>query len=249
MNKSRLVYRKRLANDVYKMTFDTDTCRFSRPGQYALIMIGERARPYQVCDYDSNRFTIVFKVRDASDDALARAEFGTEYESETGLGNGFDVDTVPEGAVLAADSMGVSEMLELARTLLIRGKRFRLVLGYKTKEDIYMVDSFRHICTDIEVLTLDGSNGRGGMASDSVRKSDYVCASGSPAMLKAITAKASDGQISFSNMMSVSAEEGGDFDVALRKGIVRCSTEGPVFRLNEVNWNDQALEHWGNCTM
>ena len=248
MNNSRVVHREVLARDVYKMTFATDACKFSRPGQYALVSTGDVTKPYQVCDYDSNRFTIVFKVRDNSDRILSKAGPGDEFDTETGLGNGFDVSAIPNGAVLAADSMGISDMLELSRALLINGKRFRLVLGYNSRDEIFMVDAFRNICGDIEVITLDGSNGRCGMASDAVKKSEYVCASGSPAMLKAVTSKTSEGQLSFSNLMTVSGEEDGAIDVALRSGIVKSSTEGPVFMINEVNWEDQALQQWKNCT-
>ena len=241
-------HRVQLAPDIYKMTFETDSCRFSRPGQYVLIKTGGECRPYQVCDYDSERYTVVFKATDKYGQELAGIGFGGEVESETGLGNGFDVDAVPDNSVLVADSMGVIEMLELARALLIRGKKFKMVLGFNNKDSIVMMDSFRNICNELEVLTLDGSNGREGMASDAVRNADYVCASGTPAMLKALSGRAKEGQFSLSMMMHVSHAEKGDFDVGTKSGMVKCSKAGPVFDKNIVDWNSLSLEHWNRST-
>ena len=248
MGKSKVTHREQLAQNIYKMTFSTDDCRFSRPGQYALIRTDGLCRPYQVCDYDSDRYTVVFNSMDRCSGTLVKARYGDVFESRTGLGNGFDVDVIPRESILVADSMGVSEMLELARTLLTRGKKFKMVLGYYTKANIYMVDSFRNICNEIDVITLDGSNGREGLASDVVRNAEYVCASGSPSMLKALAGKCRSGQFSLSDMMRVSVEENGDFDVGTLSGMLRCSETGPVYDKNSVDWGTLSLDRWSRST-
>lgn len=244
MSKSKVTHRVQLAPDIYKMTFETDSCRFSRPGQYVLIKTGGECRPYQVCDYDSDRYTIVFKATDKYGRELARIEYGGEVDSITGLGNGFDVNAVPDESVLVADSVGVIEMLELARSLLTRGKNFKMVLGFNSRDSIFMMDSFRNICNEMEVLTLDGSNGREGMASDAVRNAEYVCASGTPAMLQALAGKTKEGQFSLSTMMHASPEENGDFQVETDDGMVSCIEEGPVFDKNRIEWTTLSLERW-----
>lgn len=248
MSKSKVFHKKELAPDIYKMTFETDACKFTCPGQYVLIKTCGECRPYQMCDYDSDRFTIVFRADDKFGKELASLEYGDEVDTLTGLGKGFDVDAIVDDCVLVADAMGIAEMLELSRALLMRGKRFKLVLGYSSKDTIFMVDSFRNICNQLEVLTLDGSNGREGMASDAVRKADYVCASGSPAMLKALSRKTEDGQFSLSTMMHISRESNGDFDVGTFSGLVRCSEEGPVFDKNQIDWEALSLDRWSRST-
>ena len=62
MNKksAKIVQNDNLVRDIHKMTIDMGACDFSLPGQYAMIEAGGMRRPYQVCDFDSNRFTIVF---------------------------------------------------------------------------------------------------------------------------------------------------------------------------------------------
>lgn len=238
-NVSVVEYKERLVSGVHKITFKTENCGFTCPGQYTEIRVDGCFRPYQVCDFDSRRFTVI-AYDDRDDCKLSGLDFGQSVETVTGLGSGFDLETVPEaGIVLVADSTGISDMLELARSLLIRGKSFRTVLGYANKEEIYMVDSFRNVCNELEVLTLDGSNGREGAPEDAVRNAAYVCASGSPKMLKKLALNAEDGQFSFSSVMlrqqiHVPGSKG---MVVLRDEEARlCSKEGPVFAKSEINW-------------
>lgn len=238
MKNSRVAHKDRLARDVYKITFDTDECKFRRPGQFAMIETGGTVRPYPVCDYDSRRFTVVFRTDGEDGTQLLNAEIGTEVGALTGLGNGFDVDAVPDGAFLVADSAGIPEMLELARSLLTRGKNFKAVLGYPTKQDIFMVDSFRNICNEIEVLTLDGSNGREGTPADVIRDADYVCASGSLSMLKKLVLRCKEGQFSLSNQMLGTAEPEGALVVPTRLGDTSSINDGPVYDKNEIRWEE-----------
>lgn len=237
MGKSRAANRERLSHDIFKLTFDTDDCRFTGPGQYALIRVGGVFRPYQVCDYDSDRFTIVFKEDGRGGQDLLALNHDSVVETVTGLGNGFDVDAVPDGAVLAADSMGVSEMLELARALLMRGKNYKVVLGYTNKDNIFMIDSFRVICNEIEVVTLDGSNGREGTASDAVRNAPYICAGGSLSMLKSLANKAPEGQFSMSSTILAESADYDDCYIDTTEGRLNCSDAGPVFDKNIIRWD------------
>lgn len=233
----RIVQNKHLAGDFYKMTFDTGECSFTRPGQFAIIEAEGIRRPFQVCEFDSNRFTIVFKADDEVGTALSHQEEGSEILVQTGLGNGYDVDLIPNGAILAADDKGIPEMLGLARELLMHGKNCRLVLGYPSKKDIFMLDAFRNLVNDIEVLTLDGSNGREGVPSDAIRNAEYVCASGSAEMLKDLAAKTAGGQFSVSCAVVVVSADYDDCLVETVNGTVNSCDEGPVFDKDEVVWD------------
>lgn len=199
---AKIVEKKQLVENVIKMTFETAECRFVAPGQYACVRIidSDYEGDYTVCEYDSNRFTIVYHVADDTTEELALLEVGDVVEVVTGLGNGYDVDVIPDGAVLVADGNGVPGMLSLVRELLMRGKECRLVLGYPTKEGVFMIDTFRNLCNNIDVLTSDGSNGRQGNADDGIRKVEYVCASGSVDMLDRLAKKAKAGQFNLDGM-------------------------------------------------
>ena len=237
MNKCRVALKEKLANNIYKITFETDECRFRRPGQLALIEYDGIVRPFPVCDYDSRRFSVVFRTDREGGEKLLYKEFGAEMAVLTGLGNGFDVDAVPDGAYIVADGAGVAEMLELARALLTRGKNFKAVLGFRSKSDIYMTESFRNICNEIEVLTYDGSNGREGMPSDLVHDAPYVCASGSLSMLKALSLHCTDGQFSLSNLMLSTSEPEGEVTVPTKAGDTSSINDGPVYDKIWIRWN------------
>ncbi len=227
--KSKICQRDELAKGIYKLTFATDVCEFERPGQYAMIVVDGIATPYQVCDFDSNRFTIVADTDYAEGAKLSSMEYGQELMTMTGLGQGFDMDAIPDDACLVADSLGIPEILVLARNLLTRGLHNKVVLGYPTKEEMFMVDAFRSICNEMEILTLDGSNGREGSASDAVMKAGYVCASGTVDMIKALASKAADGQFSFSNLLVSGSDEGSGLGMTMVQN-------GPVFKKNEIGW-------------
>ena len=233
----KIVQNDNLVRNIHKMTFDMGECEFSLPGQYAMIEAGGIRRPYQVCDFDSSRFTIVFPVEDEESRRLAALRPGEDAEITSGLGNGFDLDAMPGEVCLVADDLGIPEMLGLSRSLLMRGVRCRLILSYPSKKDIYMLESFRNLVSEIEVLTLDGSNGREGKASDAVRHVPYICAGGSLELLKSLADKADAGQFSLSSTVLAESEDFDDCFIETTKGRLNCSDAGPVFDKNIIIWD------------
>ena len=193
---------RELVDGLYKVTIKLDDCKFTRPGQYAVVSIPgtDYERAYTVCEYDGKRFSTVFLANSDAAKALVALELGAEVDVETGLGNGFDVDAIPDGAILAADTDGIPQMLCLLRELIMQGKRCSLVLGYSSKDRIFMVDSFSNLCNNIEILTQDGSNGRQGNAYDAIRNAEYVCAAGSVSMLDNLSTRAKAGQFNLDGM-------------------------------------------------
>jgi len=238
MNKNgKIVQNDNLVRNIHKMTFDMGESDFSLPGQYAMIEADGIRRPYQVCDFDSSRFTIVFPAEDECSRRLAALKPGDDALITTGLGNGFDLDAMPDEVCLVADDLGIPEMLGLARSLLMRGKTCRLILSYSSKKDIYMLESFRNLVSEIEVLTLDGSNGREGRASDAVRHAPYICAGGSLEMLRSLADKSDDGQFSLSSTVLAESADYDDCFIETTKGRLNCSDAGPVFDKNIIRWD------------
>lgn len=237
MKTGRVVQNDILVRNIHKMTFDMGECEFTRPGQFAMIEAGGMRRPYQVCDFDSNRFTVVFPAEGKEGAVLSQLMPGDDVLVSEGLGNGFDLDAIPDNVCLVADDLGIPEMLGLARSLLMRGKGCRLILSYPTKKDIYMIESFTHLVNDIEILTMDGSNGREGKASDAVRRAPYICAGGSLDMLKSLSDKADEGQFSLSSTVLAESADYDDCFIETTEGRLNCSEDGPVFDKNIIKWD------------
>ena len=232
----RIIQNDDLVRDIHKMTFETGACDFTQPGQYAMIEAGGMRRPYQVSDYDSSRFTVVFPADTEESRRLAALGPGEEVIVTTGLGKGFDVNAMPGEVWLAADGNGIPEMLALARVLLVRGKKTKLVLGYPSKKDIYMLDSFRHLVNEIEVLTEDGSNGREGSPSDAIKGAPYICAGGSLGMLRGLAGRSAEGQFSLSSTVLAESADYDDCFIETAEGRLNCSDAGPVFDKNIIDW-------------
>lgn len=233
----KLVANDILVRDIHRMTFDMGECEFSQPGQYADLEAGGIGGPYQVCDFDSNRFTIVFPIIDRVSEVLASLRPGEESIITTGLGKGFDLDKVPEEVLLVADDVGIPEMLGLVRRLVVRGKKCKLVLGYPSKDDIYMLDSFTHLVNEIEVLTLDGSNGREGGAADAIKHAPYACASGSLSMLRDLAGRVDNGQFSLSGTILAESTSYDECFIETTEGRLNCADAGPVFDKNIILWD------------
>lgn len=236
----KIVQNDNLVRNIHKMTFDMGECDFTHPGQYAMIEAGGIRRPYQVCDFDSNRFTIVFPAEGKEGTVLSQLKPGDDVIVSAGLGNGFDLDAIPDNPCLIADDLGIPEMLGLARSLLMRGTGCRLILSYPSKKDIYMLESFTNLVSEIEVLTLDGSNGREGSASDAIRHAPYICAGGSLKLLKSLADKADAGQFSLSSTVLAESADYDDCFIETTEGRLNCSDAGPVFDKNIILWDSLA---------
>ncbi|MBR2674150.1 MAG: hypothetical protein IKE52_01655 [Mogibacterium sp.] len=229
--------KENLVNNIFKMTFNAGESGFKRPGQYAIIEANGRRKPYQVCEFDSNRFTIVFPADDDISRDLSELSPGDEVFINGGLGRGFNSQDAPQEVCIVANGLGIPEMVGLARSLLMRGKKCKTILEYPSKKDIYLLESFKDLVNEIEIVTLDGSNGREGHAEDIVKDSDYVFAGGTLDMLKKLAAKVKEGQVSLGSTVLMHSEDYDDCFIETREGRKNCSDEGPVFDMSIINWD------------
>lgn len=197
MKKGRCVITEKmqLTNDIFKITFETDELGFERPGQKLELTVPECGKcTMPVCEYDSDRFSVVCRASTDAFRELSELPVGTSLDVITGVGKGINLEDFPNGATLIAQDMGIPVMLGTIRQLLMLGKDCNLVLGYNSKPEVFMLDLFRPLCSTLEVVTVDGSNGRPGYASDAVNKAEYVCAAGSSDTISRIQSKFQYGQ-------------------------------------------------------
>lgn len=230
-----------LVNNIYKMTFDAGESGFKKPGQYAMIEARGRRKPYQVCEFDSNRFTIVFPADDDISRDLSELNPGDEVVIEGGLGTGYNPQDVPDEVCIAANGLGIPEMLGLARSLLMRGKKCKTILEYPSKKDIYMLEAFKDLVNEIEVVTIDGSNGREGHVEDVIKGEEYVFASGTLEMLKSLAEKVPEGQFSLGSTVLMHSDDYDDCFFETTEGRKNCSDDGPVFNKNVIVWDSLGI--------
>ena len=100
-----------------------------------------------------------------------------------------------------------------------------------------MLESFKDLVNEIEVVTIDGSNGREGRVEDVVKDEDYVFASGTLEMLKKLADKVPAGQFSLGSTVLMHSDDYDDCFFETTQGRKNCSDDGPVFDKNVIIWD------------
>ncbi|MBQ6090218.1 MAG: hypothetical protein IJL07_03010 [Lachnospiraceae bacterium] len=73
---------------------------------------------------------------------MSRMSAGTELNILTGLGNGFDPERAKGRALLVGGGCGVAPLFMLAKKLVRLGKAVDVVLGFNTKDEIFLEKEF-----------------------------------------------------------------------------------------------------------
>jgi dihydroorotate dehydrogenase electron transfer subunit len=97
-------------------------------------------------------------------------------------------------------------MYNLAKRLILEGKRVRVILGFNTSSEVFYREQFARLGAEVYVTTVDGSEGIRGFVTDAMRDLDYTYfyACGPEPMLKALhKASTTSGQLSFEERMAV----------------------------------------------
>lgn len=240
-NEKSLIWENvKLTEGIYRMTLEMPENHFTAPGQFAMVEVPELflRRPISVSSYDSERYALIYKIVGAGTQKMSEMQIGEQVHVLTGLGNGYDVESIPDGAFLIGGGIGIPPMLGLLKSLVMAGKRCRVILGFNTKEDVFLVDDFRCFADDVTVMTADGSYGAKGFVTDAFDHCEYACACGPLRMLRALDEKVADGQFSLEARMGCGSGACMGCSIETRSGARRICKEGPVFHKRELIWEN-----------
>ena len=234
---------RRLTGDVWELILKGDASAVTAPGQFVNIGLPGKflRRPISVCDWDPGSLTLLVKEAGEGTKELVRLPVGTELNALSGLGNGFDVSEAPEGAALTGGGIGIAPLYGLARRMLAAGKRFRVLLGFRSKEDAFYLEEFAALGAEVLTATEDGSLGTKGFVTgvlDGLPDCSYVLACGPTAMLKAVHGlpRLTGGQFSFEARMACGFGACVGCTIQTKKGLRRVCKDGPVFRKEDILW-------------
>lgn len=240
MNKSMytIVSNRPLTRDVYEMRLEGDTSGITAPGQFINIRIEGfyLRRPISICDWDEKQLTILYKTVGQGTRKMAEMSPGTQLDILCPLGNGYDLEKIGEEPVVAGGGVGVPPMYGLAKALIKKGIRPKVVLGFNTKEEVFYEEEFRSLGAEVKVTTADGSYGIRGFVTDGFESADYGCACGPEPMLKAVCDKVKDGQFSFEARMACGFGGCMGCSCETKYGAKRICKEGPVLEKEEILW-------------
>lgn len=236
----QIIENAQIAPKVYLLDLAGDTTMLARPGQFAQIQIPGfyLRRPISVCDWDENGMTLIYKAVGQGTDALSRLETGTALDILNGLGNGYDVNACGEHPLVIGGGVGVPPLYGLTKALLRAGKAPKVILGFNTYEEMFLLDEFEDLDVPVTVTTADGSFGTKGFVTDALPEDyDSFFACGPEPMLKAVFhACKTLGQLSLEQRMACGFGACMGCTISTNNGPKRVCKDGPVFRKEELPW-------------
>jgi len=206
----KIINNKPLTANVWKMVLSGDVSAFSAPGQFVNIELPEKflRRPISVCniDFKKNTITLIYKVVGAGTLQMNQMQKNEKLDLITGLGNGFDINVETELPLIIGGGVGCPPLYYLAKCLINKNLQPKIVLGFNSKDDIFLKKEFEQLGLQVFISTIDGSFGTKGLVTDIINQNtlnfDYYFACGPLPMLKAVHSMSKiKGQLSFEERM------------------------------------------------
>jgi ferredoxin--NADP+ reductase len=148
--------------------------RRARPGQFIILRVspeGERI-PLTIGGFDTDKgtVTIIFQALGATTMKLAAMNVGDSLTDFVGpLGKPSEIENVKRAAVLGG-GLGVAIAYPQAKALHDSGAIVDLIVGFRTKDLIIMEEEMKGACTNLIILTDDGSNGDKGFVTTGLER-------------------------------------------------------------------------------
>ncbi|MBN2738458.1 MAG: sulfide/dihydroorotate dehydrogenase-like FAD/NAD-binding protein [Spirochaetales bacterium] len=194
---NKIVYKKKLSDDVYRISFEArDIARERKPGQFLILQLdtdfGERI-PLTIADADPEKgtVTIIFQTVGKTTHILATYNVGDSIANVLGpLGQPTHIEKLGT-AICVGGGIGVAPLFPIAQALKQAGNKVVVIMGARSKELLVMEDEMRAIADELVICTDDGSYGRKALVTEPLKeycekdpKPDLAVAIGPPIMMK-----------------------------------------------------------------
>ncbi len=219
-----------------------DTSEITRPGQFVNIKLDGffLRRPISVCDVQGDTLKIIYKVVGEGTEYMAKLDSGAQLDILTGLGNGYDIDKSGDAPVLLGGGVGVPPLYMLAKQLIAKGAKVRVILGFNTESEIFAKEDFEKLGCEVTVTTVDGSFGVKGFVTDALSNMQdytYTYCCGPEPMLRAVyNTSTTSGEYSFEERMGCGFGACMGCSCKTKYGNKRICKEGPVLQKEEIIW-------------
>ena len=215
-------------------------CFSAKPAQFFMLrawgLDPPLARPMSVFERTEEQISFLYEVRRRGTVLLSRLKPRDEISLFGPLGNGWERS---DGRIaLIGGGCGIAPLLQTAKTF----REVDLYLGFRDKP--FLVETFEKLGSRVVITSESGRGGWMGVVTDGFNPVGYeVCyACGPRGMLKTLAQICNTAGVP----LFVSLEErmacgiGACLGCAVKttKGILRVCRDGPVFRAEEVIWDD-----------
>lgn len=235
-----IILNEEVSKKIYKLVLDGE---FSgEAGQFYMVKGWDGLdpllpRPISIADIDKGKLTLLYEVRGRGTDIISRLKPGDELSLLGPLGKGFDLDSSGKIA-LVSGGIGIAPLLYLSKSLNVK---VDLYCGFR--EEAYFIDEFRKNTSNIYISTEKGQHGHKGFITDLVDPDLYnkIYSCGPMAMMESLYKKTKDKsklELSMENRMACGVGVCLGCTIKTKNSIKRVCKEGPVFKGDEVIFND-----------
>ena len=187
--------------------------RKAEPGQFIILRVsaeGERI-PLTIADFDrkNGTITIIFQEVGATTQALNEGDCLHDFVGP--LGKESEFDGFKKVAVVGG-GLGCAIAYPQAKKLHEMGVEVDLIAGFRSKDIIILEDEMKNACTNLHIVTDDGSNGRKALVTqvlkeliDAGNQYDAVLPLAARPSSRALTARISTATSSISTVQCAAA--------------------------------------------
>lgn len=220
------------------------------PGQFIELLINDYnnaflRRPFSIHDVDSenNVLSILIKIVGNGTNYLSDTKEGDILNIIFPLGNGFSILSNKK-VLLTGGGCGIAPLFYLAKELKSKSNKIDILLGARSKEDLFEIDEFGQL-GNLYTTTNDGTSGENGLITEhSLFKSnmdyDLIYSCGPEIMMKNIAkiakSKNIECEVSLENTMACGIGACLCCVTDTINGNVCVCTEGPVFNVKNLKW-------------
>jgi dihydroorotate dehydrogenase electron transfer subunit len=213
---------------------DIVTCQ---PGQFVMLWLPRvDEKPFSVDAVDP--LTVTYAVIGPFTRALQALKPGSKIGWRGPLGHGFDL--LGERVLVVTGGVGLASVSHLVCALVTSGKQVDLVVGAKTKAELYDIEILLAMDIKLHVCTDDGSAGFKGYTTQKTEellakvKFDHVYACGPEVMLVGLRSILDKAKISYQFSLERYMKCGmGICDMCAIDGFLTCQ-DGPIFNQDQI---------------
>ncbi|MDO5027541.1 MAG: dihydroorotate dehydrogenase electron transfer subunit [Tissierellia bacterium] len=233
----------KIAKDTFLMKLQPSFLKEIRPGQFINIKIDKHylRRPISVASIEEDHLVIIYKLVGQGTKDLSQVKKGQRLEVMGPLGRFFSIHEDLDQVLIVGGGVGIPPLYEVAKNYQKLDKRLVVVLGFRSKEEVFFEEEFKKLTKECYIATDDGSYGFKGNVLDLIDSLkldiDLIYSVGPKPMLRALQERYDKGYISLEERMACG--------VGLCMGCVckdkniadktyRVCKEGPVFEIGKV---------------
>jgi len=230
---------KQVSNNIYRLSAEFES--EIKPGQFFMLKTTDNSfllpRPISINDVNGNIVSFLYRIEGQGTKKISSLSKNDELQLFGPLGNGFDLDKLKGKVAIIGGGIGIAPLLYLCKLL---GKKADVYLGYKDRENMYIIDEFKSFAGRCVIVTEDGSFGEKGFVTDYVDYDEYdvVVTCGPEIMMKRIANICKDKKIkcyvSLERRMACGIGACLGCTVKTKTGNKRACKEGPVFDSEEL---------------